>query len=203
MVGNSHARRICQAMKRNLYFQENHVIYDCSRPGGVWNDLEELLPNPEYMEENAITIVASFSNSFLQKNVLIEGKGEEKRIHLLKYKPTSYGYRQQILEKAKSYLTTLPGMVLVIDHIYRHAVPCCGIHPFAPEIDQRGFNNQVTNYLEKDSQIKVLKHLQLMGVPTRLFRNVKKYNTLLADGVHLRREGYTAIATGLEEYCRI
>ena len=191
VFGTSHARRIHKAVSNHPNASKFEIVY-ISEPKHLDFTSEEHRTNHRHFKsltENDHVIVQYFGNDLFEKHIKITHN--PKVIHLTKFVPASDHKLKAKLYGVRKYLRTLPAKVTFIDHFYRY-LNCCSkhVHPGIVKY-QAARNKELKEYF---SQFEVIDHRKTLGFRSRDLRDIKLYQGLFEDKVHLKPEGYAKIA---------
>jgi lysophospholipase L1-like esterase len=190
VFGTSHAKRIHKAVSKHPEASQFEIVY-VSAPN-INVSSEEYQSNRNHfnsLTENDHVIVQYLGNDIFEKHIKVTHN--PKTIHLTKFVPASDSILKTKFRILRSYLRTLPAKVTIIDHFYRY-LNCCSkhVHPGIVKY-QAARNKELKEYF---SQFEVIDHRKTLGFRSRDLRDIKLYQGLFEDKVHLKPEGYAKIA---------
>jgi lysophospholipase L1-like esterase len=191
VFGTSHARRIHKAVSKHPKASQFEIVY-ISGPKDINFTSEEHITNKKHfysLTENDHVIVQYLGNEIFEKHIQVTHN--PKTIHLTKFAPSSDKFIKAHFHCLRRFLRTLPAKVTIIDHFYRH-LNCCPkhVHPGIVKY-QAARNKELKEYF---SQFEVIDHRKTLGFRSRDLRDIKLYQGLFEDKVHLKPEGYAKIA---------
>jgi len=189
-LGSSHSKRIHDALakhpKANQFeISSIRLLDDDFDSATLSSKIRYLLQ----LTENDHIIVQYFGNDLFAKHIKVTHN--PKIIHLTKFVPTSGTYLKEQYELFGKILSRFKAKVTIIDHFYRH-LHCCSKHVYPGIVKYQAAKNKELK--ECFSQFEVIDHRKTLGFRSRDLRDIKLYQGLFEDKVHLKPEGYAKIA---------
>jgi len=189
-LGSSHSKRIHDALakhpKANQFEISSIRLFEYESGSDAFNSkLRYLLK----LTEKDHIIVQYFGNELFAKYIKVTHN--PKTIHLTKFVPNSGTYLKEQYERLGKILNRFKAKVTIIDHFYRH-LNCCAKHVYPGIVKYQAARNKELK--ECFSQFEVIDHRKTLGFRSRDLRDIKLYQGLFEDKVHLKPEGYARIA---------
>jgi lysophospholipase L1-like esterase len=187
VVGASHGKRLCQALRRHQDYGKQFVVNDLSQPGKPYFDLA--WPKLETLSENDLLIVIPLGNDLVERKYVYR-ENSTGIIHLKSFVPRADSYFETRFEDLAEKLSKANCKIRLINNVYRHN--CCPVHRHPGWLS---YQNKINRQIEQrfnSAKICVIDHRKFIPLSFREAKNVSNYRSFQKDSVHFKNYSYMA-----------